>query len=50
MKFVKDISLVALGVGATLAYQKYGQCAIDSMSKATNKMMKQVTNKLEDMM
>lgn len=50
MKLVKDMALVAAGVGVTLAYQKYGQCMKDSVCKMTNKMVKKVTNELDNMM
>lgn len=50
MRFVKDASLVAIGVGATLMYQKYGQDMKDTVCKTTNKMVKKVTNKLDNMM
>lgn len=50
MKFVKGMSLMALGVGATLAYQKYKKPMMKKMEKCMNKTTKKVDNKLEDMM
>lgn len=50
MKFVKGMSLMALGVGATIAYQKYSKPLMKKMKKSFNKTTKKVGNQLEDMM
>ena len=49
MNFVKNMSLVALGVGATLAYQKYSKPMMIKMEHAMNKMARCSEEKLEDM-
>lgn len=50
MKFVKGMSLMALGMGATIAYQKYSKPLMKKMKKSINKTTKKVGNQLEDMM
>lgn len=50
MKFVKGMSLMALGMGATIAYQKYSKPLMKKMKKSLNKTTKKVGNQLEDMM
>lgn len=50
MKFVKGMSLMALGVGATLAYQKYSKPLMKTMKKEISKTTKKVGSQLEDMM
>lgn len=50
MKLLKDMSLIAIGVGATLAYQKYGQDMMCCMEDTMSKMVKKTTKKLDDMM
>ena len=50
MKFIKGMSLMALGVGATIAYQKYSKPMIKTMKKKLSKTTKKVENQLEDMM
>ena len=50
MKFVKGMSLMALGMGATIAYQKYSKPMMKAMKKKMNKTTKKVERQLEDMM
>ena len=50
MKFVKGMSLMALGMGATIAYQKYSKPIMKKMKRSLNKTTKKVGNQLEDMM
>lgn len=50
MKFVKGMSLMALGMGATIAYQKYSKPLMKKMKKSLDKTTKKVGNQLEDMM
>lgn len=50
MKMIKNLALVAAGVGATLAYQKYNKPMMKKMSKVTDKAIKKANSKLEDMM
>lgn len=50
MKFVKDMSLVALGIGATLMYQRYSQDVMCCIENTVNKVVKSTTKKLDDMM
>lgn len=50
MKFVKGMSMMALGVGATLAYQKYSKPLMKKMKKEISKTTKKVGSQLEDMM
>ena len=50
MKFVKGMSLMAAGVGATLLYQKYSKPLMKKMQKEISKTTKKVGNQLEDMM
>ena len=50
MKFVKSMSLMALGMGATIAYQKYSKPIMKKMKRSLNKTTKKVGNQLEDMM
>lgn len=50
MKIVKDVTLVALGMGAVLAYQKYSKPVIKKMKKAIQKTAKNTCKELEDMM
>lgn len=49
MKILKDMSLIAMGVGATIAYQKYSKQMIECAENAMQKMMKCTCNKLDNM-
>lgn len=50
MKFVKGMSLMALGMGATIAYQKYSKPIMKKMKKGIDKATHKVGDQLEDMM
>lgn len=50
MKLGKNMALIGLGVGATLAYQKYSKPIMKTVKKKFNKMAKEVDTKLDDMM
>lgn len=50
MKLVKGMALMAMGVGATIAYQKYSEPAMKKIKKSINKTTKKIGNELEDMM
>ena len=40
---------MALGMGATIAYQKYSKPMMEAMKKKVNKTTKKVEHQLEDM-
>ena len=50
MKLGKNMALIGLGVGATLAYQKYSKPIMKTVKKKFNKEAKEVDTKLDDMM
>lgn len=50
MKLGKNMALIGLGVGATLAYQKYSKPMVKAVKKKFNKMANKVDTKLDDMM
>ncbi len=50
MKFVKDMTLMGIGAGAVLAYQKYSKPVKKSVEKAVDATMKKANKKLENMM
>ena len=50
MKFVKGMSLMALGMGATIAYQKYSKPLMKKMKRSIDKVTHKVGDELEDMM
>ena len=50
MKTLKSMMLIGIGVGATLAYQKYSKPVMKEMEKLANKTMDKVNNELEEMM
>lgn len=50
MKLGKNIALIGLGVGATVAYQKYSKPVMKTIKKKFNKMADKVDTKLDDMM
>ena len=47
---VKNMMLIGLGVGATVAYQKYSKPMMKEMEKFANKTMKKMNKELEEMM
>ena len=47
---MKDALLIGVGVGATVAYQKYGKSAMNEMEKVVNKTIKKVDDTLDEMM
>ena len=47
---LKSMMLIGLGVGATIAYQKYSKPLMKEMEKVTNKTMKKMNKELEEMM
>lgn len=50
MKFMKGFALMAMGAGATIAYQKYSKPAMRKIKKSINKTAKKMDDQLEDMM
>ena len=50
MKFMKGLALMAMGAGATMAYQKYSKPMMKKIKRSMNKTAKKVGNQLEDMM
>ena len=49
MRLVRDMAMVAVGIGATIMYQKYSKTMMIGMEKAMNKMAECASNKLDDM-
>ena len=47
---IKSMMLIGIGVGATIAYQKYSKPLMKEMEKVTNKTMKKMNKELEEMM
>lgn len=47
---VKSMMFMGLGVGATLAYQKYSQPMMKSFEKMIDKTIKKVDEELDEMM
>lgn len=47
---MKDALLIGVGVGATIAYQKYGDKAMKEMEKVASKAIKKVDDTLDEMM
>lgn len=47
---LKNMMLIGVGVGATIAYQKYSKPVMKEMEKLTNKTMKKINKELEEMM
>jgi hypothetical protein len=47
---MKDALLIGAGVGASVAYQKYGDKAMKKMEKVVNKTIKKVDDTLDEMM
>ena len=50
MRLIRDMALVAAGVGLTLAYQKYHEPVMECMERKMRKMADYAEDKLEDMM
>ena len=50
MKIMKAVSLMAIGAGAYMMYDKYGKQVMNKMSKKMNKAIKEVSNKIEDLL
>ena len=50
MKYGKDIALIMLGVGLSVAYQKYSKPVAKKVEDTINKSKKQIANKMENMM
>ncbi len=50
MKMVKTISLMALGAGAYMMYDKYGKKIVNKMSKKMDKIASKTSEKIEDML
>lgn len=46
----KSMFLIGLGVGATIAYQKYSKPAMREIEKLIDKTVKNVNEELEEMM
>ena len=46
----KSMFLIGLGIGATLAYQKYSKPAMREIEKLIDKTVKNVNDELEEMM
>ena len=47
---IKSMMLIGLGVGATIAYQKYSKPLMKEMEKFINKTKKKMNKELEEMM
>jgi len=47
---MKDALLIGVGMGAVLAYQKYGHKAMDEMEKVVSKTIRKVDDTLDEMM
>ena len=47
---MKSAFFMGLGIGATIAYQKYSKPAMKKIEKFIDKTVKQVDNQLEEMM
>lgn len=50
MKMFKTISLMALGAGAYMMYDKYGKKVMNKMTKKMDKMASKATDKIEDLL
>ena len=47
---LKGAMLIGIGIGATVAYQKYSKPVMQEMEKFANKTMKKVNKELEEKM
>ena len=50
MKMFKAISLMALGAGAYMMYDKYGKKVVNKMSKKMDKIASKATDKIDDLL
>ncbi|MEG2322292.1 MAG: hypothetical protein RSB71_02265 [Bacilli bacterium] len=50
MKIAKSMLLMGIGIGATLAYQKYSKPAMQKIEKLIDKTVRKVNNELDEMM
>ena len=50
MKMFKTISLMALGIGAYMMYDKYGKKVVNKMSKKMDKIASKATDKIDDLL
>lgn len=50
MNTAKCMFLIGLGIGGTLAYQRYGRCAMKELEKVVDMTMKKANEGLEEMM
>lgn len=50
MKIAKSMLLVGLGVGGTIAYQKYSKPAMKKLEKFVDKSVKKVNQEIDEMM
>ena len=50
MKMFKTISLMALGAGAYMMYDKYCKKVMNKMTKKMDKMASKATDKIEDLL
>lgn len=50
MNALKSMMLIGLGVGGTIAYQKYSKTAMKEIEKVIDKTMKKASEELDEMM
>ena len=50
MKIVKAMSLMAVGMGVYMMYDKYGKKIVNKMSKKMDKLASKATDKIEDLL
>lgn len=50
MKIVKSVSLMMLGMGVYMVYDKYGRDIMNKMSKKMDKSIKKVSYKIEEIL
>ena len=50
MKMIKTISLMAMGAGAYMMYDKYGKKIVNKMSKKMDKMASKASDKIDDLL
>ena len=50
MKMVKTMSLMALGAGAYMMYDKYGKKIVNKMSKKMNKITSKASDKIDELL
>lgn len=49
MRLVRDMAMVAVGIGATIMYQRYSKTMMIGMEKAMHRMAECASDKLDDM-